>query len=285
MKNKKIIIFSIIICILLSFNITSFAGLQDYEAKEYVIKINNINEPINKIDLVHYEECDISELGDKFNTYTEQVSLYDEDEPVIIPEYDKEKYLVDYSISYNYLAGRAAETPENHIHGGFIITKDAADISTDQKFKKHNGTLEQYNLDFICVRTVTFTAYKLTKIKDIDLSQISNNTLTYKPDDLNNLAIGIRFLNNNNEYKTYLSMSPSLYMVRTMGTPVLETTKIIIYDYETREYKSNTEGNFFNIDTEQLILLTIIITILLTLIIFTLTFIIIKNKNKNNTSK
>ena len=80
-------------------------------------------------------------------------------------------------------------------------------------------------------------------------------------------------------------MSPSLYMVRTMGTPVLETTKIIIYDYETREYKSNTEGNFFNIDTEQLILLTIIITILLTLIIFTLTFIIIKNKNKNNTSK
>ena len=61
--------------------------------------------------------------------------------------------------------------------------------------------------------------------------------------------------------------------------------KVIIYDYETREYKSNTEGNFFNIDTEQLILLTIIITILLTLIIFTLTFIIIKNKNKNNTSK
>ena len=294
MNSKIFLINIIIIYILISFNFTSFAGLDYYVADKYIMEIKNINESIEKIDLVNYEECNSKEVSQSLQTYTEQVSLFDKDSSIIVPNYNKEFFYVEPSISYNYLYGESTKNPELHVISGHTVKHDdngnivALDIATDKKFKNKNQLIGNFwnstdniqDLEFICVRTITYTCYKITPIKQLDTNQIISNTFTYDHDDLENLTIGIRFLNTNQEYKTYLTKHPYIGLERTMGTEKLDSAKIIRYDYETRSYETNASYDFTKPKTDPLIYLIISLSTLLIIIIVVYKII---RKKLNNT--
>ena len=293
---KKIIKLLSIICILISLASYSYAEFTSYEAEEYIIKIENINEEIEKIDLVNFEECDINDTGFNYTTTYEIVPLFGEENITHLDKHDTENYYVKQTVRYNYLAGKAAQDIEHTVVSGKytefdedkLITYDLCmkrKLKNSQEFHSYCNDAEEN--EFICVKTTTYKAYKLTPIKEISLSEVKFNQLTYKHDDLSNLHIGIRIKNTSNEYKTFISLDNSLIMYRYGSNPIIDKEKITIFDYPTVSYESNSEYSFkvpLKTGGQQFNFI-IIISVLLFIII--LTFIILniilkkKKLNKN----
>ena len=277
-----------------------------YEAEEYIIKIENINEEIERIDLVNFEECDMEETGWNYTTNIEIVPLFGENIIDHLDKHDTENYYIKQNVRYNYLAGRAAKDIEHTVSWGkYIEEGDGAfgtfDWAKTERFESENEFYDYCNLTgenkiyelyksdkentFICVKTTNYTPYKLTPIKEIGLSNIENNTLTYSHDDFSNLKIGIRIKNTNGEYKTFISWDGSMIMNRYGGNPIIDKEKITIFDYKTVTYEDNSQYSF-NLPikhTNQWIPTLILIAIILFVIVVTLLIlnIILKKKKLN----
>ena len=312
---KNIVNILLIICILISISIASYAYVDDilsytsYEAEEYIIKIEDINEEIERIDLVSFEECDIEETGYNYTTNFEIVPLFGENIISHLDKHDTENYYIKQNVRYNYLAGRAAKDIEHTVSGGKYFeegngTFGTLDLAITERFKSEkdfydycnltyeNNIYELYKADkentFICVKTTSYTPYKLTPIKEISLSNIKNNTLTYNHDDFSNLKIGIRIKNTNGEYKTFISWDGSMIMNRYGGNPIIDKEKITIFDYKTVTYEDNSQHSFkLPIkNTNQWIPTLILIAIILFVIIIALIILnIILKKKKLNKNK
>lgn len=302
-----------LICILIS--IASYVYADDilsytsYEAEEYIIKIENINEEIEKIDLVSFEECDMEETGYNYTTNFEIVPLFGENIIGHLDKHDTENYYIKQKVRYNYLAGRAAKDIEHTVSWGKYFeegngTFGTLDWAITEKFKSEkdfydycnltyeNRIYELYKADkentFICVKTTNYTPYKLTTIKEISLSNIENNTLTYKLDDFSNSQLGIRIKNTNGEYKTFISGNVSMFMERFGGNPIIDKEKITIFDYQSVTYIDNSQYSFkLPIKhTNQWIPTLILIAIILFVIIIALLILnIILKKKKLNKNK
>lgn len=302
---KKILKSLLIICALFSINSYVYASYLSYDAEEYIMKINNINEKIERIDLVSFEECDMEETGWNYTTNFEVVPLFGEDTIKHLDKHDTENYYIKQRVRYNYLAGKAAQDIEHtvlsgkysEIEDGKLITFDFA---RNERFKSENEFYDYCNVtydnefygyykadeEFICVKTTTYyKSYKLTPIKEISLSNIENNTLTYNHDDYSNLKIGIRMKNENGEYKTFISNDNSMLMIRYGGNPIKDKEKITIFDYSTGTYEDNSEYSFkFPIKTgEQWLATMIVVSIILLIIVIALIIlnIILKKKKMN----
>lgn len=256
---KKIVKVVLIISIMIFIHISSYASTALYEADEYIIKIQNIDEPIEEICLVNVEECSIDETGTTYTDSIEEVSLYGQDEIPLVTGYDSENYYIKQTVIYNYLYGDAAQNPEittktGHSQSG--IRKNVVSISyaTDKKFKnkkefqKECKDAKDYN--FICMRSITYTAYRILKSKELDVSTIKNDNFTYKHDDLSNLKIGLRTKSITQEYKTFISDEYDMWMSRSGGETNRDKEKIVIFDYVMGNYKTNTnkplENSFTN---------------------------------------
>lgn len=304
-----------LICILISIAIASYGYVDDilsytsYDAEEYIIKIENINEEIEKIDLVSFEECDIEETGYNYTTNFEIVPLFGENIIGHLNKHDTENYYIKQNVRYNYLAGKAANDIEHTVSGGKYFeegngTFGTLDWARTERFKSEkdfydycnltyeNNIYELYKADkentFICVKTTNYKPYKLTTIKEISLSNIENNTLTYNHDDFSNFKIGIRIKNTNGEYKTFISNNNSLLMYRYGGNPIIDKEKITIFDYQSVTYKDNSQYSLkLPIKhTNQWIPTLILIAIILFVIVITLLiFNIILKKKKLNKNK
>lgn len=291
---KKIVNILSIICMLFSINYYVYASVEFYEAEEYIIKINNINEEIGRIDLVSFEECDMEETGYNYTTNFEVVSLFGEDSIEHLNKHDTEKYYIKQTVRYNYLAGKAAKDIEHTVVSGkYTEVEDGKlitfDFARNERFKSENEFYDYYKADeeFICVKTTTYKSYKLTPIKEISLSNIKNNTLTYNHDDYSNLKIGIRIKNEKQEYKTFISNDNGMTMTRYGGNPIIDKEKITIFDYSTVTYKDNAEYSFkapFKISS-QLVNFIVIISILLVIIIALFILNIIFKKKRLNKNK
>lgn len=289
---RKILKILLIICILLSIDTYAYAMIYSYEAKEYIIKIKNINEKIEKIDLVNFEKCDLEETGCNYTTNFEVVSLFDKDDIKPLDNYDTENYYIKPIIRYNYLSGKAADDIEHTVVSGKYTEFEEEklitfDLACTEKF---NNVQELYTHcegaeenEFICVKTTTYESYKLTPIKEISISDIKSNKLVYKHDDLSNLDIGIRVKNENGEYKTFISYENSMVMRRYGGKPIIEDKeKIIIFDYLTGTYKSNSTYSFYVPNHYQLInILGITIVLLVIVMALFILKIILKRKKAN----
>ena len=290
---KKILKILLIIGVLFLTNACVYASFISYEAEEYVMQIDNINEKIEKIDLVNFEECDMEETGWNYTANFEVVPLFGEEPIQHLDKHDTENYYIKQTVRYNYLSGKAANDIEHtaisgkysEIEEGKIITYDLArneKINNAQEFSSYSeGFLED---EFICVKTTTYKAYKLNPIKEISLSNIQNNKLIYNHDDYSNLKIGIRIKNENEEYKTFISNDNSMIMYRYGGNPIIDKEKITIFDYQTVTYKDNAEYSFkVPLKTSsQLVNFIIIISILLVLVITLFILNIILKKKKSN---
>lgn len=277
-----------------------------YEAEEYIIKIENINEEIERIDLVNFEECDMEETGWNYTTNIEIVPLFGENIIDHLDKHDTENYYIKQNVRYNYLAGRAAKDIEHTVSGGKYFeegngTFGTLDWAITERFKNEKDFYDYCNLTyetriyelykadkestFICVKTTNYTPYKLTPIKEISLSNIENNTLTYNLDDFSNSQLGIRIKNTNGEYKTFISGNISMIMGRFGGNPILDKEKITIFDYQSVTYKDNSQYSFkLPIQhTNQWIPTLILIAIILFVIVVTLLIlnIILKKKKLN----
>ena len=198
---RKILKILLIICILLSIDTYAYAMIYSYEAEEYIIKIKNINEEIEKIDLVNFEECDMEETGFNYTTTFEIVPLFGEEPINHLNKHDTENYYIKQTVRYNYLAGKAATDIEHTVVSGkytefeedTLITYDLAmnrKFNNSQEFSSYCNGLQEDK--FICVKTTTYKSYKLTPVKELELSVIESNQLSYKHDDLSILHIGIR---------------------------------------------------------------------------------------------
>lgn len=283
---KKILL---IICILISTTNSAYAMIHSWKAEDYVIKINNINEKIEKIDLVSFEECNLEETGGNYTTTFEIVPLFGEESIDFLNKHDTENYYIKQIIRYNYLSGKAAQDIEHTVlsgkydeyNKGKLITYD---LARNEKFSNalefyQYCSVAKYN-DFICVKTTTYKSYKLTPIKKINISDIKLNKLKYKHDDLSNLKIGIRVKNENGEYKTFISNENSMWMRRPGGKPIIEEKqKIIDFDYSTGKYKTNAYESFLSPSNTMLIQILIVTIILFAIVITLIIFnIILKNK-------
>ena len=304
---KTIIKLLSIICILISISIESYAYVDDilsytsYDAEEYIIKVENINEEIEKIDLVNFEECDMNDTGWNYTTNLEIVPLFGENIIDHLDKHDTENYYIKQNIRYNYLAGRAAKDIEHTVSWGKYLeegdgTFGTFDWARTERFKSENDFYDYCNITnenriyelykadntFICVKTTNYKSYKLTPLKEISLSNIENNTLTYNHDDYSNLKIGIRIKNTNGEYKTFVSNDNGMLMYRYGGNPIIDKEKIIIFDYEAGTYKSNSQYSFkppLKTGGQQFNFI-IIISVLLFIIILTFIILNIKLRKK-----
>lgn len=288
---KKIIKLLSLICIFISLASYSYAEFTSYEAEEYIMKIENINEEIERIDLVNFEECEMNDTGFNYTTTYEIVPLFGEESINHLNKHDTENYYVKQIVRYNYLAGKAAQDIEHTVVSGKYTEFEKGklityDLCMKQKF---NNSQEFYSYcsdakeeEFICVKTTTYKPYKLTPIKEISLSDIKNNKLTYNHDDHSNLKIGFRIKNKNNEYKTFISLDNSLIMCRYGSKPIIDKEKITIFDYPTVSYKSNSEYSFktpLKTGNQQFNFI-IIISVLLFIIILTFIILNIKLRKK-----
>jgi len=292
---KKIVNILLIICVLLSINPYVYASYTSYEAEEYIIQVKNINEEIERIDLVSFEECDMEETGWNYATNFEIVPLFGEESIEHLNKHDTEKYYIKQTVRYNYLSGKAAEDIEHTVLSGKYSEYDdegnliTYDLAMDRRF---NNTIEFYQYcedakdnEFICVKTTKYKSYKLTQMKEISLSNIENNALIYNHDDYSNLKIGIRTKNENEEYKTFISNDNSMFMTRYGGNLIIDKEKITIFDYQTVTYKDNSEYSFkVPVKTNNQLFATIIIVIILLLVMVTTLIIIniILKKKKLN---
>lgn len=278
--NRKIkIIFSFLAFTLLIYSYV-FASMTSYNAEEYIIKINNINEEIERIDLIQYEKCDLDELGWEKKSSVEEVELYGNEIITHRYDYDTENYYIDQIVRYNYLAGKAATDIEHVIHGGEYIEYDGQELVTydvvkDERYKTKEefeiGTLKIKDHKIICARTIEYKAYKITPIKEINVSEIKTGELVYKHDDLTNLNIGIRIKLTDEKYKTFIPMGQNgLWMDRGGYKPILDKEKIIIFDYSGVSYESNVAASFNTYIEPYVIIyesIIIIVSILLLIII------------------
>jgi len=289
---RKILKSLLIICILISITNSAYAMIHSWEAEEYVIKINNINEKLEKIDLVNFEECELEETGGNYTTNVEVVPLVGEDDREHFYNHYSENYYIKQIVRYNYLSGKATEDIEHTVSGGIyqensdgkLITYDEA---RTERFKS-NAELYQYcseakDNEFICVKTTSYKAYKITPIKEISVSDIKSNKLKYKHDDLSNLKIGIRVKNEDGAYRTFISNENSMWMRRPGGKPIIEEKqKIIDFDYSTGRYKTNAYESFLSPSNTRLIQILIVTSVLLVLIMVLIIIIAALKKRRQN---
>lgn len=287
---KKTFKILLIICILISTTNSAYAMIHSWEAEEYVIKINNINEKIEKIDLVNFEECKLEETGGNYITNFEVVPLVGEDDKEHLYNHDSENYYIKQIVRYNYLSGRAKDDIEHTVSSGMYKEKEEGILKTydearEEKFKTdvelyQHCSEAKYN-EFICVKTTSYKAYKIIPIKEISVSDIKLNKLKYRHDDLSNLKIGIRVKNEKGEYKTFISNENSMWMRRPGGKPIIEEKqKIIDFDYSTGKYKTNAYESFLSPSNTRLIQI-LIVTIILLVIVIALIILNIISKKKN----
>lgn len=284
---KKILKSLLIICILFSINYSAYAMMETYEAEEYIIKIKNINEKIEKIDLVNYEECDMEETGGNYTTTHEIVPLFGEDDIYHLDKYDTENYYIKQIVRYNYLSGKAAQDIEHTVSGGIYSEKEDGklityDLARTERFNNnqdfYQSCQEAKENEFICVKTTTYKSYKLAPIKEISLSDIKFNKLVYNHDDYSNLKIGIRIKNEKQEYKTFISKNNSMIMTRYGENPIKDKEKIIIFDYQTGTYKDNAKYSFkapFKTSSQQfnfIVIISILLIIVIALFILSIIF-------------
>ena len=64
---KKFLGVLLIFCSVFSFN-KVYAMITEYEAKSFTITVQNIDEKIEKIDVVAFEECEMEETGFNYET-------------------------------------------------------------------------------------------------------------------------------------------------------------------------------------------------------------------------
>lgn len=286
---KKILKSLLIICILISITNSAYAMIYSWDAEEYIIKINNINENLEKIDLVNFEECELEETGGNYTTNVEVVPLVGEDDRKHLNNHNSENYYIKQIVRYNYLSGKAAEDIEHTVSGGIYQEKTEGKLITYDEARterfKSNAELYQHcseakDNEFICVKTTSYKAYKITPIKEIDLSDIKFNKLKYKHDDLSNLKIGIRVKNENGEYKTFISNENSMVMRRPGGKPIIEEKqKIINFDYSTGTYKTNAYESFLSPSNTRLIkILTVISVFLVVIMICSIIILVLKKR-------
>jgi hypothetical protein len=76
---KRILKILSFICILISITSYAYASYTTYEAEEYILKIENINEELERIDLVNFEECNSEETGGNYTTTFEVIPLFGEE--------------------------------------------------------------------------------------------------------------------------------------------------------------------------------------------------------------
>ena len=285
------------ICILISIASYAYASYTTYEAEEYILKIENINEELERIDLVNFEECNSEETGGNYTTTFEVVPLFGEESIDFLDKHDTENYYIKQIIRYNYLAGKATQDIEHTVlsgkydeyNEGKLITYDLArneKFSNDLEFYQYCSAAKDN--DFICVKTTTYKSYKLTPIKEISLSNIKNNKLTYNHDDFSNLNIGLRLKNKNGEYKTFKSNENYMTMTRYGSNPIIDKEKIIIFDYEAGTYKSNSQYSFKVPIKTGSQWVSFIFTISILLLVIIISFIIlniISKKKKLNKNK
>lgn len=293
MSRKIKIVFSFLAFTLLIYSYV-FASMTSYNAEEYIIKINNINEEIERIDLIQYEKCDLDELGWEKKSSVEEVELYGDETITHRYDYDTENYYIDQIVRYNYLAGKAATDIEHVVHGGEYIEYDGQelvtyDVAKDERYKTKEefeiGTLKIKDHKIICAKTIEYKAYRITPIKEINVSEIKSSELVYKHDDLTNLNIGIRIKLTDGKYKTFIPMGQNgLWMNRGGYKPILDKEKIIIFDYSEIEYESNANYSFNKAPVEDWVIilsLIIIVTIILLIIVCILNAIIKKKKTES----
>lgn len=288
-KTHKILLF---IYILISIASYSYASYTSYEAEEYILKIENINEKIQKIDLVSFEECEMEDVGHDYQTTFEIVSLFDKDPIIKLDKHDTENYHVKPIVRYNYLSGKAAQDIEHTVvsgkydeyaDDGKLITYD---LAINQKFSNEFDFYQFCSVakenEFICVKTTKYKSYKITPVKELGLSLVANNKLTYNHDDFSNLKIGIRIKNEMGEYKTFISNDNSMIMFRYGGKPIIDKEKITIFDYQDGTYKDNSQYSFkVPVKTGSgLILMIIILSSILVAIVIALIIIYIISKKK-----
>lgn len=294
MSRKLKIISSFLVFVLLIYG-NVFANLTYYEAEEYIIEINNINEAIERIDLIQYEKCDLDELGWEKKSSVEEVDLYGDEIITHRYDYDTENYYIDQIVRYNYLAGKAATDIEHVVHGGQYIEYDDTelvtyDVAKEERYKTQEefeiGTADIKKHKIICARTIEYKAYKITPIKEINISEVKSGKLVYKHDDLPNLNIGIRIKLTDGKYKTFIPIEQNgLWMERGPYKPIMDKEKIIIFDYSGIEYESNVNHSFNKAPIEDWVIylgIIIVVTILLLIIVCILNTIIKKKKVESN---
>lgn len=280
---KKVLKIILIVSIMIFINASSFASINLYDAEEYIIKIQNINEQIEEINLVNYEECPISETGVDYTDSIEKVSLYGDDEIPLVTGYNTENYFIKQTVIYNYLYGEAARNIEKVSSSGSekrSIGKELKSMrfATDKKFKNEKEfqkeCKEAKDYTFICVRSITYTAYRITSIKELEISSIKNGNFTYKHDDLSNLKIGLRIKDVNQEYKLFISEENNMSMTRAGGESNRDKEKIVIFDYIIGNYKTNANKPLENTRTDKCEGITFI------LICFVIAVLIVKFEKK-----
>lgn len=287
---KKILKITIIVYIMIFTNTISYASINLYEAEEYIVKIQNINEQIEEINLITYEECLISETGSNYTDSIENVSLYGEDEIPSVTGYDTENFFIKQTIKYNYLYGEAAKNPEKASSSGFegsYVGKElkSFNYATDKKFKNENEfqkeCKEAKDHTFICVRSITYTAYRISYVKEFDISSIKYGNFTYKHENFSNLKIGLRMKNINQEYRIFVSEENDMWMTRSSWESNRDKEKIVVFDYITGNYKTNANKPLENAlrDISNIIVYFLICFAIAILIV------IFEKKTKNKTRK
>ena len=294
---KKTLKILSLVCIVISIASYAYANYTSYDAKEYIIEIKNINEEIEKIDLVNFEECDMEETGFNYTTTFEIVTLFGEDLIKHLNKHDTENYYVKQTVRYNYLAGKAAQDIEHTVVSGKYTEFDddkiiTFDFARNERFKNENEFYEYCKIvnsqEFICVKTTNYKSFKLTPIKEINLSNIENNKLIYNHDDYSNLKIGIRIKNRNGEYKTFISNDNSMLMFRYGGNPIMDKEKVTIFDYSAVKYKDNSQYSFklpIRNNNQWIPSLILIAIILFIIVIILIIFNIILKKKKIHSQK
>lgn len=285
---KKFLGALLIFCSVFSFN-NVYASINYFDAKEFIIKVKNINEKIEKIELVNFEECEMEETGFNYETTHEVVEPYGDGMIDHLKEHDTENYFVDQKVHYNYLSGRFKDDIEHAIGGGFFMeVAEDGTIDYDYAYDHIYKTKKDFEIGcsmvlkqgVVCAKTTKYKSYKLTPIKELDISNIESNEFVYKHDDIRNLKIGLRIKNENSEYKTFIAPSEShIGMYRYGGNPRIEEEKIIVFDYSGVSYESNVAASFNTyIEPYVIIYGTIIIIVSILLLIIIIIALYLKKK-------
>lgn len=279
---KKFLGVLLIFCSVFSFN-KVYAMITEYEAKSFTITVQNIDEKIEKIDVVAFEECEMEETGFNYETTYEVVEPYGDGMIGHLQKHDTENYFIDQTVRYNYLSGRFKDDIEHAINGGsFSEVNENGIIDYDYAYDHIFKTKEDFEIGcsmvlhqgVVCAKTTKYTAYKLTTVKELDISNMESNEFVYNHDDLSNLKIGLRIKNEKGEYKTFIAPR-EIYttMYRTGYHPEIqeqEYHKIVVFDYSGVTYQSNTTASFRNYLEPYVIIygsIIIIVSILLLIII------------------
>ena len=302
---KRIKSYLLVVLILLLISTPVYANFALFDAKELNIKVTNIDDPIERVELLSYgDSVTIKDVyGDKFDdkdfqldpgsavSFTE-VEPYTKETYFKNEQYDKNQFYVTMGIYYTYTFSKINSSVDAGFNKKFNNLDELIEAIKNKEYRGSgsysqggaetpdlsifNKELEDYltTSEVTCEREITYTLYKLESLKEYPKSIINKDTLELK---LTDFSMFDKYEKHSNYGFALRLYHGDTYRLILIGDNIIKqdsyihtvpTVKDVSFDYQSNEdtvHEQKTNKK----DTSPIIktILSIIIAMIITIII------------------